>query len=295
MDQQSSAHHRRPHPRARSPPLDQRRADDPLLPRRILGLAVVDDIGAIVIIAAVYSTGIDVRWIAVAAAAIAATVVARGIGVRSTSVFVGLGVALWLGLHEGGVHPTLAGVVMGLLAPSTPRLRSELIDVEELTNLSDADAARTTSRLAKGSVSVVEWLQHVLHPWTSYVIVPLFALANTGIRVTIEGLRQAAGSAVSWGVIAGLVIGKPLGIVLAIRIAAHMRLADEPDGATRRQIVGVGAAAGIGFTVALFITELALREPTQRADAKLGILAASTLAAGASIVALATGPRRSEP
>lgn len=100
---------------------------------------------------------------------------------------------------------------MGLLAPSTPRLQPELIDVDELTDLSDAEAARTTSELAKGSVSVVEWLQQILHPWTSYVIVPIFALANSGISISVAELGNAAGSPITWGVLLGLLLGKPLG------------------------------------------------------------------------------------
>ena len=120
---------------------------------------------------------------------------------------------------------------MGLLAPSTPRLHRDLIDSDELTDLSDADAARTTSDLAKGSVSVVEWLQHVLHPWTSYVIVPMFAVANAGIAISASVLGDAVRSPITWGVLFGLLVGKPLGIVLATRVTARARLADYPDGA----------------------------------------------------------------
>jgi Na+/H+ antiporter NhaA len=180
---------------------------------------------------------------------------------------------------------------MGLLAPSIPRLTPELIDSDQLMDLSDADAARTTAVLAKGSVSVVEWLQHVLHPWTSYVIVPIFALANSGIEISGDGLRDAARSPITWGVFFGLLAGKPLGIVLATRAAVRGGLADSPDGSVPRQIVGIGAAAGIGFTVALFITELAFTDPTDRSNAKLAILLASVLAAAASSLILTTGAR----
>jgi Na+:H+ antiporter, NhaA family len=254
----------------------------------LLGLAIVDDIGAIVIIAVVYSTGVQFGWLAGAAAAAPVTILVRRVGVHSTWVYVMIGLYMWFGLHEAGVHPTIAGVVMGLLAPSSPRLHPSLIDADELTNLSDVEAAHTTSELARGSVSVVEWLQHVLHPWTSFVIVPVFALANSGISLSIDGLRDAAGSAITWGVLAGLVVGKPLGIVLASRVAVRAGLADTPAGATPRQIVGIGTAAGIGFTVALFITELALTDPTDQANAKLAILIASALAAVLSIAILLT-------
>ncbi|MGD9997337.1 MAG: Na+/H+ antiporter NhaA [Ilumatobacteraceae bacterium] len=258
----------------------------------LLGLAIVDDIGAIVIIAAVYSTGLAWGWLAAGVAGILATLAVRTMGVHWTWVYAVIGGFVWFALHEAGVHPTIAGVAMGLLAPTTPRLRPDLIDVDELIDLSDADAARSTSALAKGSVSVVEWLQHVLHPWTSYAIVPLFALANSGIEISSDGLRDAFGSPLTWGIIGGLVIGKPLGVVLATRGAVALRLADDPDGAQPRQVLGIGAAAGIGFTVALFITELAFDDPADRADAKLAILVASVLAAALSSVVLTTSGRR---
>lgn len=257
----------------------------------LLGLAIVDDIGAIVIIAVVYSTGVSLGWLAAAIVGVIMTLLVRQAGVHSTWVYVVIGTVVWFGLHEAGIHPTIAGVAMGLLAPSTPRLGTELIDSEELTDLSDVDHARTSSALAKGSVSVVEWLQHVLHPWTSFVIVPIFALANSGIQVSIEGLRNAAGSAITWGVLLGLLVGKPLGIVIATRATIKAGLADNPEGAAPLQIVGVGTAAGIGFTVALFITELALTDPGEQSNAKLAILVASALAATVSAVVLRRGPQ----
>ena len=261
----------------------------------LLGLAIVDDIGAIVIIAAVYSTGVTYGWLAAAIVGVVVTLLVRRVGVHSTWVYVVIGAVVWFGLHEAGIHPTIAGVVMGLLAPSTPRLGTELIDGEELADLSNADHARSTSSLAKGSVSVVEWLQHVLHPWTSFVIVPIFALANSGIEISIEGLRDAAESAITWGVLLGLLLGKPLGIVIATRATIKAGLADNPADSTSLQIAGVGMAAGIGFTVALFITELALTDPVEQSNAKLAILVASALAATVSAVILRKGPPPPSP
>ena len=261
----------------------------------LLGLAIVDDIGAIAIIAAVYSTGVAFGWLAAAVGGVTITLLIRRVGMHSTSAYIVVGAAVWLSLHQAGIHPTIAGVVMGLLAPSTPRLQPEFIDGDELADLSDVGAARTTSELARGSVSVVEWLQHVLHPWTSFVIVPVFALANSGISISIAGLRDAVGSAVTWGVLAGLLLGKPLGIVVATRGTIQAGLADTPEGATPRQMIGIGTAAGIGFTVALFITELALTDPTEQSNAKLAILVASVLAAAISTMTLMPGQaRRSE-
>jgi NhaA family Na+:H+ antiporter len=245
----------------------------------LLGLAIVDDIGAILIIALVYSTGVSWGWLAAAVIGVLAVVAMRWVGIYRLLPYVAMGTVVWLALHEAGVHPTLAGVAMGLLAPSTPRLQPELIDTEELADISTPDQARTTSDLARSSVSVVEWLQNVLHPWTSYLIVPLFALANSGIEISGTSVRSAAGSAVAWGIFAGLVIGKPLGVVVAATAADHTGMAEMPSGTPRRQLVGVGASAGIGFTVAIFISELAFTDPSRQAEAKLAILIASLVSA----------------
>lgn len=265
----------------------------PSLRAFLLGLAIVDDIGAIIIIAAVYSSGLEGGWLAAAVATVVLVVAARRVGVQSIGAYVVLGGALWLTLHEAGVHATLAGVAMGLLAPTTPRLSPELVDIEELTDLSTVEHARTSSALARDSVSVVEWLQHALHPWTSYLIVPLFALANSGIEISADGLRAAARSAITWGIVVGLVVGKPLGILIATRLAVRSGLADGLSGATARQSTGVGAAAGIGFTVALFITDLAFTDEAMQSTAKLAVLVASIVAASIALVLLRFGPTSS--
>ena len=257
----------------------------------LLGLAIVDDIGAIVVIAFVYSTGVAIGWLAAGMAALVVVALLKRFGVTWTWVYVVVGCVAWFGFYEGGVHPTIAGVAMGLLAPSTPRLSSEMIDVEALTDLSGVLAARETSDLARGSVSVVEWLQHVLHPWTSYVIVPIFALANIGIEISADGLRAAAKSAITWGVFVGLVIGKPLGVVVTSRTTIRTGLGATPAGSTSRHLIGIGAAAGIGFTVAIFVTELAFTDPSSQNNAKLAILAASVVAAAVAAIILMTGGR----
>ena len=152
-----------------------------------------------------------------------------------------------------------------------------------------------TTDIARGSVSVVEWLEHLLHPWASYVIVPLFALANTGITVSSGVLHDAVRSPITWAIIVGRVVGKPLGILVATRIVIATNRADPPGGATARQSLGVATTAGMGFTVALFITGLAFTDETQRSNATLGILVAAVLAAALSLAALGVGQRRLEP
>ena len=153
---------------------------------------------------------------------------------------------------------------------------------------------RATADIARRSVSVVEWLEHVLHRWTSYVIVPVFALANAGIAISVDGLRDAAGSSVAWGILVGLVVGKPVGVTIARRIAVRSGLAHD-GGETTGSNVGIAAAAGVGFTVALFIADLAFTDDDRRQEAKLAILVASIVAAGASLVAFRVSARRVAP
>ena len=254
----------------------------------LLGLAIVDDIGAILVIALVYSEGIGVSWLVAAAVALAIVVVLRAARVHFTIVYIAIGAGLWLALYEAGIHPTLAGVMMGLLAPTTPRLDPELVDADELADISTVESARATTEIARSSVSVVEWLEHVLHPWSSYLVVPLFALANAGVVISIDTLSDALGSAVAWGVFAGLVLGKPLGVLVASLAAARSGVAELPRGTRMRQLLGIGQAAGIGFTVALFISELAFESPARQAEAKLAILAASLVSALVAAAVLLT-------
>jgi NhaA family Na+:H+ antiporter len=257
----------------------------------LLAFAIVDDVGAIVIIAAFYSTDLAWTWLGAALAAFVATALIRRIGAKQTSFYVALGVIAWFGLHEGGVHATLAGVVMGLLAPTSPHIPPELVDREDLADISSPEAVKVTTKLARGSVSVVEWLQNVLHPWTSYVIVPIFAFANIGIEISADSLRAAARSPITWGIVTGLVAGKPIGILLARHLVGRFQPGDRTR-ASRRQVLGVGTAAGIGFSVALFISELAFADPGNQAEAKLAILLASLIAAAISLLLLVDRRRR---
>lgn len=252
----------------------------------LLGLAIVDDIGAIIIIAVVYSTGVAYGWLAAALFGVGLAILVRRSGVQAIAVYVAVGASVWFAMHEGGIHPTIAGVMMGLLAPSSPRTHAELIDLDDGIEMNEVDAARLASKAARDSVSIVEWLLHVLHPWSSFLIVPVFALANSGIEVSVNGLRDASTSAVTWGVLFGLLLGKPLGIFVATRLAIRMGVADSPEDSGSRQLVGVGTAAGIGFTVALFIAELALPNELDQTNAKMAILGASIVAAVLSLMIL---------
>jgi NhaA family Na+:H+ antiporter len=260
----------------------------PSLKLFLLALAIVDDIGAVLVIALVYTEDIDLVSLAAAGATVAAIVALRRARVRVHLPYALLGVALWLALHEAGLHATLAGVVLGLLAPTQPARQPELIDVEALADVSTLAAARETATLAREAVSVVEWLEHLLHPWTGFVIVPLFALANAGVPLGGDAVGDALSSPVAAGVVAGLVLGKPLGITLAAWLAVRLRLARLPDGTTWAGVISVATLAGIGFTVSILVAGLAFDDPGVVDEAKLAILMASLVSALAGIGLLVT-------
>ena len=258
----------------------------------LLALAIVDDIGAIVVIAVFYAGRLDQRWLALSLALAVAVFVLRRSGISSRPPFVALGLGLWLAVHASGVHATIAGVVMGLLVPATPRLDREIVlsRRDELQDVSTPEAARQTSRMARLSVSELEWIEHTLHPISSLLIVPLFALANAGVSFSARDLADATTSPVTLGVLVGLVVGKLVGIGGAAWLASKLRIAEIPD-VRPRQLAGVAALGGIGFTVSLFVTDLAFESDALVGEAKIGIFAASLLAAVLGAVLLRTRDR----
>lgn len=204
-------------------------------------------------------------------------------------------------MHESGVHTTVAGVVLGLLAPIDPQYHAEEFRVsanELVRQVEDAppensyetselakSALRELEELARESQSPLDRLEQALHPWTSYAIIPIFALANAGVELSGGALQDAATSRVGWGVVLGLMIGKPLGITLASYCAVRIGIAALPTGVRWSQIVAVRMIAGVGFTVSLFITNIAFTDGALIDEAKIGILAGSALI---GIVGLAT-------
>jgi NhaA family Na+:H+ antiporter len=256
----------------------------------LLALAIVDDIGAIAVIAILYSENLDTDSLLIAAGLLGVLVLMRVAGIQATLLPLAVGVALWLALEESGVHATVAGVLLALLAPTRPKLQRELVDVSVLTDLSSARAARETAALARSSVSVVEWLEHVLHPWSSFVIVPVFALANAGVAISRDAISDAASSRIALGVLLGLVVGKLAGIAAFTWLAAKLRVGLLPAGATWRGIVGVAALAGIGFTVSIFVTNLAFDDPALRNEALIAILAAAVVSSAIGAVILSRCP-----
>lgn len=229
----------------------------PSLRTFLLGLAVIDDIGAILIIAFIYSTGVNLLWLLLALVAVISILFTRNWIAQKVVAYFILGVILWYGLYRTGVHPTLAGVILGLLTPNVPKHSAREIDVED------------------GSVSVIEWLENKLHPLSTFIIVPLFAFANTGVVISTVALENAFNSRIAWGIFAGLVIGKPVGIFLTLYFAKKVRIGEYPEGANNRDIAATASAAGIGFTVAIFIAQLAFKDATQADIAVLAVIAAS--------------------
>ena len=254
----------------------------------LLTLAIVDDIGAIVVIAVFYSDDLEPGFLMVAGAVVAAVAVCHRIEVTYPPVLLVAGLVLWLVVYESGVHATIAGVVMGLLTPAVPRQTALEADeiVNVLENRTDVSAAevRATAGAIRGSVSACDRLIDLLHPWTSFVIVPLFALANAGIELTGDSLSDP--SAVFGGVAVGLVAGKLVGITAFSWFAVKFGLGRLPRDTGWQHVIGLAALAGIGFTVSLFVTGLAFSDSDLQTDAKLGVLASSIAAAaiGAAVL-----------
>jgi NhaA family Na+:H+ antiporter len=265
----------------------------------LLSLAIVDDVGAIVVIAIFYSEGIQWVWIAAALAGMGLILLVRMLRVWWIPLYVALGSVVWFATLEAGIHATIAGVAIGLLTPARPLSEGELRDsplhrdgrTEEDDDLTAEQATMDRLRI-RASVPVTDHLEHLLHPWTSFLVLPLFALANAGVALSLDDIGDGVTSPVTLGIVAGLVVGKLLGISgfswLSARLGAKL-----PRGVGWPQVMGVGGLAGIGFTMSLFISNLAFEGTDLQNQAKLGILAGSVLAAsvGALIIRASTRHR----
>ena len=282
----------------------------------LLTLAIVDDIGAIVIIAIFYTDDLSMAWLAAAAGIVALLVLMRLGRVWYTPVYLAVGMVFWFALFKSGVHATIAGVIMGLFAPARPllsrtgpwempperfpgaeeasRLTFETHETMTVTDQLGAyservlsvEGARRLSFEVRERVAVADRLADLLHPWTSFLIIPVFALANAGVEVSRDSLDQALSSPITIGIVVGLLVGKIVGVSSFTWLAVRLGVCPLPEGATWRAVVGVGALAGIGFTVSLFITNLAFAPEHMISQATIGILAASAIAAlvGAAIL-----------
>jgi NhaA family Na+:H+ antiporter len=257
------------------------------------------------VIALFYSGGIVLAPLAVALGGIIAVGLATRAHVRALPLYVILGAVIWYATYEAGIHPTIAGVVLGLMTPAAPlqrpqavslearRIADETVDDPDPSN-ADADAA-SWMRLAwvsREAVSPLARVEHVLLPWTSFVILPIFALANAGVVLSSSTIAAAATDVVAIGIFVGLVVGKPLGVFLGSQVAVRSRAATLPGDVGWGDLAGMGFTAGIGFTVALFVAELAFPRSDVLQEAKIAILAASVVAGIAGYVVLRLAPNR---
>lgn len=274
----------------------------------LLTLAVADDIGAIVVIAVFYSGDLSGGWLACAAAALGLIFLLRRGDVQSLAPYLAVGAFAWLALLESGVHATLIGVALGLLTPAWP-LRSPRLFPTAARRVADqveaayydrvltrrefaANEQRIADvvRLAMFSTSPLERLERALSPWVAYVVVPVFALANAGVVLTGDAVAGIVTHPTTTGVILGLFAGKTVGVLGATALAVRLGVGRLPPGTTWRHVLGLSTVAGVGFTVALFVTSLAFDSAALADAAKLGILVGSLLSGLAGYLLLRSAP-----
>ncbi len=273
----------------------------------LLTFVIVDDIGTVLVVAIFYSSEVQVDQILLTVGLVALMLALYRFGVRQMIVFFAIGVVALGAILDSGVHPTALGAVLGFLAPwRSPvsldgfvRMARQLLerfragDEEPETPLGHeqvVDSLRSLSDLSSKAVPHLDRLEHGLHPWVAFLIVPAFVFANAGVHLDPSGLESAFASSVTWGVIVGLVVGKPVGLVVASWIAVVLG-APRPAGVTWRGIATIGFVAGIGFTVALFVTNLAYTDEELLRQARIGILAAFAIVAPLSFLAFLALPR----
>ena len=258
----------------------------------LLSLAIADDIGAILVIAIGYTDHLSLSWLAAGFVGIAMVFGLSRLGVRSFAVYTALGVFVWFAFHESGVHATVAGVILGLMTPARSYVGTglfgqilaraeQVVQGDWEAEAHRAERVRKFRHMARETIPPLEYLENTLHPWVGFAIMPVFALANAGVPIQISEL----GSRLSMAVMLGLVIGKPLGITLASWLAVKIGLARLPEGLNWKVIIAGGCLCGIGFTMALFIAELALSGDSLD-TAKIGILGGSLVSAVLGMILL---------
>jgi NhaA family Na+:H+ antiporter len=266
----------------------------------ILAIAIIDDIGAILVIAVFYASGFAFEGLVIAALGLALLLLLLKIGVRPGLIFAIPILTIWAGMLISGIHPTIAGVIVGLTAPAKSwygkegflkTARDVLDEFQSRINQDHDDhelfePLSRLSRARKEALSPALRMEVALHPWVAYVIMPVFAIANAGVDLRGIDLQAPGFMTISAGVVLGLVVGKPLGIMLMSWIAVRLKLCSLPDGVNWRGMFVVGVGAGIGFTMAIFIAELAFTDAAMLGIAKISILVATATAA---IIALVSG------
>lgn len=277
----------------------------------VTALAIVDDLGAVLVIALVYTAELNLMALQMGLGIFAVMVLLSVARVRHVGLYTVLGVALWVAFLQSGIHATLAGVLAALTIPSTARINTgafrgrsrELLDAFEVLDV-EPGVHRLSSKeheVVLGLAAVIEEieaplqrLEHALHPWVVFVIMPVFALANAGV-VLSAGVLESATHPVTLGIVLGLVVGKAIGVVGFAWLASAIGIAEVPAGATWRQLVGVGIVAGIGFTMSLFMASLAFGDTPLLDNAKVGVLGASLVAGTLGALVLVTARRPPPP
>lgn len=277
----------------------------------LLALAIVDDIGAIAVIAVFYTEDINLTALGITVGMLVLVYLMNTNGIEPILLYVVVGLFAWTTAHESGIHPTILGVALGILTPLQPLYRStampdliealvrriRAIEQEEDPERRHHDrvgALLTLSELSDRAISPLDRIEHRLLPWSAFLVVPLFAFANAGVDLRGGALEEAASSSLALGVGLGLLVGKPVGVTIATWIAVRLG-AELPAGVTWLGVFAVGLIAGIGFTVALFVTELSFEAELLLTQAKVGIFIASVLAGVIGLVMLyAASARLSE-
>jgi NhaA family Na+:H+ antiporter len=257
----------------------------------LLTLAIADDIGAIAVIAIFYSESLHLQSLVIGLLLLAIIFLLRKVGISQPVLYFVLGMGFWVAILRSGIHATIAGVVLGFMVPTTATL--SLREFQEIGTgimeqfrraLSQGDEQTAKNllgsieQLVQGTESPSDLLTRKLNDWVSFLVLPLFALANAGVTFSGGALHNLLTSRIAWGTVLGLVVGKPLGILGFAKLAVRVRLAQVPNGVTWRQLSAVGILAGIGFTVSIFIGSLAFEDASQLVEAKTAVLAASLLA-----------------
>ena len=268
----------------------------------LLALAIVDDLGAVLVIAVFYTHGLSATALAAAGCGLGLAVALRRAGFRSYGLYWAVGIGVWFATLQSGVHATVAGVLLGFLTPTSllapegglvgrgRRFFQELIArMGSSPELPDGERKRVAQELreiSRQSLSPLERLTGALHPWSAFVVMPIFAFANAGVPIDTTALGDPLALRVAFGVGTGLLVGKALGVTLFCWVAVRLGMARLPAGVGWGSVFGAAVLAGIGFTMALFITALAFEDPTLAAASKLGVMVASVIATLCGVAAL---------
>ncbi len=261
----------------------------------LLAFAIADDLGAIAVIAIFYTKALNFLPLILGSCGLLGILVMQRMGIRSVPIYILAGLLIWLAFYKSGIHPTVAGVLLGFLTPmsaklSLPEFRDKTRALAAQVELEPQIVARQLDQLERDSLSPLDRIEDRLHLWVAYGIMPLFALANAGVAISSGIFDDSVGSSVALSVAVALMVGKPVGIVAASWITTKIGLTRLPSNCNWGHMLGIGVLGGVGFTVALFIATLSFDSPSVLDAAKLGILAGSAAAAllGLSILALVT-------